>query len=69
MEERRRFITVDNHEAVNTGDLEKALGSIPVVEPQLTTDLPEAAVREGADELTLRREEEGMLRTHERGRQ
>ena len=49
--ELRRFTTVDNHEAVTHGDLEW-----PLV-------CPEAAVREGAEELTLRRGEEGGLRT------
>ena len=48
--ELRRFTTVDNHEAVTHGDLEWPL-------------VPEAAVREGAEELTLRRGEEGGLRT------
>ena len=63
MEGLRNFITMDNHEAVKIGDLEKAPESLPVVKPKFTTDLPEAMVREGADELTLRREETGMLRT------
>ena len=36
---------------------------LPVVKPNFTADVPEAVVREGADELTLRREEEGVLRT------
>ena len=34
-----------------------------MVKPEFTTDFPEAVVREGADELTLRAEVEGMLRT------
>ena len=34
-----------------------------MVKPKFTTDFPEAVVREGADELTLRTEEDGMLRT------
>ena len=50
----RRFITVENHEAVKIGDLEKT---------QFTTDLLETMVREGAYELTLQRQEAGMLRT------
>ena len=52
---------MDNHEAIKIGDLEKAQESLPVVEPKFISDLPEDVVREGADELTLRRE--GMLRT------
>ena len=34
-----------------------------MVKPKFTTDFLEAVVREGADELTLRTEAEGMLRT------
>ena len=55
MDELRRFIMVDNHEADKTGDLEKALESLSVVEPKLIAEFPEAVVREGADELTLLR--------------
>ena len=54
---------VDNHEAVKVGDLEKTLQSLSVVELQFTADFPEAVVREGADELTLRRGEEGTQRS------
>ena len=43
-EELRKFI-VDNHEAVNIGDLERT------VSPEVSADFPESAVRE-ADELT-----------------
>ena len=59
----RRFITVDTYEAVKVGDLEKNMKSWPVVKLKFRTDFPEAAVREGADELPLRKEEEGALRT------
>ena len=34
-----------------------------MVKPKFRADFPEAVVREGANELTLRRDEEGMLRT------
>ena len=61
-EERRRFIMVDDHEAVKIGELEKTLEPLSVVKPEVTADVPEAAVREGADELTLRRGE-GTQRT------
>ena len=37
--------------------------SLPAVEPKFSKDNPEAAVRDGAEELTLRRGEEGGLRT------
>ena len=60
---------VDNHEAVEVGDIEKKLVSEPVVKPKFTTQFLEAVVREGADEVTLR-EEEGILhRYHECERQ
>ena len=54
----------DNHEAVKVGDLGVNMES---------TDFLEAVVREGADELTLRAEEEHIVnnlhRHHECGRQ
>ena len=37
--------------------------SLPEVEPKFSKDNPEAAVRDGAEELTLRRGEAGGLRT------
>ena len=54
--------------------LARNVESRKVVTPKPTTDFPEAVVREGADELTLRADEEGALRTpshrhHECGRQ
>ena len=52
---------VDNHVQVKVGDLEKNMKSRTVVKPKFTTDFPEAVVREGADELILRAEQEGML--------
>ena len=52
MGELRRFM-VDDHE-VTIGVLERTSESLPVIEPKFSVDFPEAAVREGADELTLR---------------
>ena len=43
----RRFIMVDNHEAVKVGDVAKKMESRPVVKPNFTTDFPEAVVRGG----------------------
>ena len=54
----RRLMKVDKHEAVNVGDLEKCSVALRVVEPK-SRSCAEAAVREGAEELTLRRGEEG----------
>ena len=45
-EELRRFIMVDNHEAVMIGDLKKTPESLSVVEPNFSADVPEAEVRE-----------------------
>ena len=45
MEELRRFITMDNHEAVKNGNLEKTQDLLPVVKPKFTTDFPEVVVR------------------------
>ena len=59
----RKFILVDNQEAVTVGELDQNVESRKVVKPKFTTDFPEAVVREGADELTLRADEEGALRT------
>ena len=61
----RKCIAVDNHEAVKVGDVEKNMESKEVVKPKFTTDFPDAVVREGADVLTLRADEEGALRTWE----
>ena len=58
-----RFMMVDNFETVKVGDLDKNMESKKVVKPKFTTDFPDAVTREGADELTLRAEEAGMLRT------
>ena len=61
-EDVRKFINMDNHEAIRIGDLENRRKSRLVVRPSLP-DVQEAVVPEGTDELTPRREEEGMPRT------
>ena len=38
MVELRKFTTMDNHEAVQVGDLERIQGSLLVVEPKFSTD-------------------------------
>ena len=58
MDELSRFITVDNLEVLNVGDLRDDVESRKVA-----TDFLEAAAWEGADELTLRTQEEDALRT------
>ena len=59
----RKFIEVDNHEAVKVGGLHRETKSIRVVRLKFTTDFPGAVIREGTDELTLRVEEQGARRT------
>ena len=54
----RRFIMVDNHEAVKVGDLGKNMES-SVAKPKFTTEFPEALVREAAEELTSRAQKNG----------
>ena len=59
----RKFIAVDNHEAVKVGGLHQDTKSFKVVKPKFTTDFLATVIREGADDLTLRAHEEGVLRT------
>ena len=47
---------------MKVGDLDKNMTSKKVVKPKFTTDVREVVTREGADELSLRDEEEGVLR-------
>ena len=58
----RRFIQVDNHSAVDVGDLRRGARSHPVQKPQFSEAYAEAVIREGAHELTLRAEEVGTLK-------
>ena len=59
------LIKVDNHSAgaVDVGGLRRGTKSIQVKKPKFSEAFPEADVRDGADELTLRAEEVGLLRT------
>ena len=59
------LIKVDNHNAgaVDVGGLRRGTKSIQVKKPQFSEAFPEAFIRDGADELTLRAEEVGLLRT------
>ena len=59
----RKFIAVDTHEVVRVGGLRQGINSFKVVEPKFTADFSDAIIREGAGELTLRAEEEGVRRT------
>ena len=55
----RRFIEADNHSAVDVGGFRCGTKSVRVKQPQFSETFPEAAIREGADELTLRADEVG----------
>ena len=62
MEGLRRFIEADNHSAVDVGGLRRGTVSVDVKKPQFSEAFPEAVIREGADELTLRADEVGTQR-------
>ena len=53
---------VDNHSAVDVGGLRRGTKSIHVKKRHFSEAFPEAVIREGADELTLRADEVGSLR-------
>ena len=59
----RRFVQADNHSSVGVGDLHQGTSSLQVRKPQFSEAFPEATIREGADELTLRADEVGTQRT------
>ena len=46
----RKFINVDNPEAVSVGGLRHGTKSVKLVRPQFTGDFPEAVTRECAEE-------------------
>ena len=58
----RKFITVDNHDAV-WGGLRQGIKSFQVVQPMFTAGFSSEVIREEADEVTLRAHEEGVRRT------
>ena len=57
MEGLRSFIKEENHRAVDVGHLHRGMRPFSVQKPNFSEDCPEAAIREGTDELTLRAEE------------
>ena len=50
----RSFIEADNHSAVDVGGLRRGTIPVHVKKPQFSEVSPDAVIREGADELTLR---------------
>ena len=59
----KNFVEEDNHNGVDVGCLRRGTRSIRVTKPQFSDAYPEAVIREGADELTLRAEDVGSLGT------
>ena len=57
----RNFIEVDNHSAVDVGGTRRGTKAIKVKKLQFSEAFPEAVI--SADELTMRAEEVGLLRT------
>ena len=53
----KNFIEEDNHNGVDVGCLRRGTRSIRLTKPQFSDAYPEAVIREGADELTLRAED------------
>ena len=49
----RSFIEIDNHSAVDVGHLRRDIRPFCVQKQNFSEDYPEAAIREGADELTF----------------
>ena len=58
----RSFIKAENHRAVAMGHLRQGTRSLHVQKPNFSEAFPEAAIRDGADELTLRADEVRTLR-------
>ena len=58
----RSFIRAENRSAVDVGHLRQDTRPLHVQEPNFSEAYPEAAIKEGADELTLRADEVVTLR-------
>ena len=58
----RRFIRADNRGAVDVGHLRQGTRSLKVRKPKFREAFPEATIKEGAAELTLRADEVGTQR-------
>ena len=59
MEGLRNFIEEDDHKTSDVGHLSEGKRPFLVRRPKLTEGCPEASIREGPEELTLRAEEAG----------
>ena len=56
----RSFIKADNDSAMDVGGLRRGTVSVLVKKPLFSEAFPEAVIREGADELTLRADDKGI---------
>ena len=54
MDRLTRFIEADIHSAVDVGGLRRGTISVNVKKPQFSEVFPQAVIRQGADEITLR---------------
>ena len=63
MEGLSSFIEIDNHSAVDVGHLRNGIRSFHVQEARFCEEYPEAANREGGDELTSRADDVKTLKT------
>ena len=58
----RSFVRADNRSAEDVGHLREGTRPLHVQKPNISEAFPEAAIRDGADELTLRADELETLR-------
>ena len=60
----REFIKIDNQRALEVGYLSQGMEKFKVRRPKVPEGCPKVTVRKNPDELTLRAEEVGTLKTH-----
>ena len=60
----REFIEIDNERVLEVGYLNRCMVKTKVRRPKVPEGCPEVTVRESSDELTLRAEEVGTLKTY-----
>ena len=60
----REFTQIDNERALEVGYLNRGVGTFKVRKPKVPEGCSEVTVRENSDELTLRTEEVGTLKTY-----
>ena len=60
----REFMVIENERALDVGYLNWSMGTFTVPKPKVPEGCPGVTVRESSDELTLRAEEVGTLKTY-----